>query len=78
MIFIKIVFVPILAFDNSKYLGKKSIKKIIRIVPTQEVKTPSKSTIKKPVAKKIIKKSPAKAVTKKAPAKKVKTFIKKK
>ena len=78
MIFIKIVFVPILAFDNSKYLGKKSIKKIIRIVPTQEVKTQSKSTIKKPVAKKIVKKTPAKAVTKKAPAKKVKTFIKKK
>lgn len=60
--FIKIVFIPMLAFDKSKYLGKK---------------TPAKTTTlpaKKVVIKKIIKKAPAK----KAPAKKVKTLITKK
>ena len=74
MILIKFIFVPILAFDKSKYLGKTATKKIIRILPAQEIKTPTK----KPITKKIVKKTPTKAATKKAPAKKVKTLIKKK
>ena len=49
--FLKVIFIPILAFDNSKYLGKKAVSKHVTKV------------IAKPVAKKVIKKkSPVKKV----------------
>lgn len=68
LILVNIVFVPILAFDKSKYLGNKTTK-------------PATKGIAKPVAK-VIDKVPAKKVVKKAPAKKVvkkvKTLTKKK
>lgn len=64
ILFIKIVFVPILAFDNSKYLGKKATKKAAKPVAKPIIKTPTKKVIKKkPAAKKIIKK--VKILTKK-------------
>ncbi|MCX6824276.1 MAG: DUF5684 domain-containing protein [candidate division SR1 bacterium] len=66
--FIKIVFIPILAFDNSKYLGKKVTKPVAKMIVTPASKAPVKA-----VAKKVIKKAPAKKVVKK-----VKTLIKKK
>lgn len=62
LVFIKIVFIPILAFDNSKYLGKKAVNKPIAVKP-----------VAKAPAKKIVKKTPAKKVVKK-----VKTLAKKK
>jgi len=58
--FIKIVFIPMLAFDNSKYLGKK--------VAAKKVEA---KVVTKPVAK-----APAKKVIKKAPLKKVKLLKK--
>jgi len=66
--FIKIVFIPILAFDNSQYLSKKVTKPVVRMIATPASKAPVKA-----VAKKVIKKAPAKKVVKK-----VKTLIKKK
>lgn len=52
ILFVKIVFIPILAFDGSKYLGKKTV-----------AKTSVKPTLKKAPAKKVIKKkAPAKKV----------------
>lgn len=68
MLFVKIVFIPILAFDKSKYMG--TAKKITKATPVTPVK---KVTVKKPV-----KKAPAKKVTTKKPIKKVKTLTKKK
>ena len=68
--FVKVIFIPILAFDNSTYLGKKSVTK----TATHLTRTVSKAPAKKVVVKKIIKKAPAK----KAPVKKVKTLITKK
>lgn len=72
LIFLKFIFIPILAFDDSKYLGKK-----ISSTPTARpvaqrpmAKTPAK---KRAPAKRIIKRT-----IKKAPVKKVKTITKKK
>lgn len=62
ILFVKIVFIPILAFDGSKYLGKKAATKV---ASKPLIKTPAK----KVTAKKVIKK--------KAPAKKVKLLKKK-
>lgn len=71
--FLKIIFIPILAFDDSKYLGKKEVAKggaKATIVTTARPIT--KAPIKKVVAKKIIKKAPAKKVaTRQSPKKKV-------
>ena len=73
MLFIKIVFVPILAFDDSKYLGKK-------VMTKAATKPIAKVVAKAPVKKVVVKKAPAKKVvkktTKKAPAKKVKLLKK--
>jgi len=69
MLFIKIIFIPILAFDNSKYLGKKYTKVVTRGIAKPVAKTP----VKKAVAKKVIKKPVAKKIVKK-----VKTLTKKK
>ncbi len=69
ILFIKIVFIPILAFDNSKYLEKKNAKPIVK-----NIAKPANTPITTP-AKKVSAKKP---VTKKAPAKKVKTLTKKK
>lgn len=55
--FIKIVFIPILAFDNSKYLGKKAAKPVAKVV--------AKAAVKKAPAKKVVKKAPTKKVVKK-------------
>ncbi len=64
--FLKVIFIPILAFDDSKYLGNKAVAKpAAKIVAKPIAKAPT--TVGKP-AKKIIKK--------KAPAKKVKTLKK--
>ena len=62
------MFIPILAFDNSQYLGKKATKPVARMIATPASKAPVKA-----VAKKVIKKAPTKKVVKK-----VKTLIKKK
>lgn len=70
IIFIKIVFIPILAFDDSKYLGQKIAKPAAKVFTKPVTKAPA--TTSKP-AKKIIKKAPAKKVVKK-----VKTLTKKK
>ena len=77
--FLKVIFIPILAFDNSKYLGKKGIAKpAIKAIPAKTTAakpaTPAKKVIaKKPAIKTPIKKAPvnnrAKASTTKAPAK---------
>lgn len=60
--FLKIIFIPIIAFDNSKYLGKK--------ITTKAIVKPIVKTIEKPVAKKpakrVIKRTVKKAPTKKA------------
>lgn len=72
ILFLKIVFIPILAFDNSKYLGKKTTKAIVKnIAKTTPV---AKAPAKKVVAKKVATKKPAA----KKPIKKVKTLTKKK
>lgn len=49
--FIKVVFIPILAFDDSKRNGKKAVAKAV-----------AKAPIKKVPAKKIVKKAPVKKV----------------
>ncbi len=64
IIFLKVIFIPILAFDDSKYLNKKTV-----------VKTATTHT---PTPKIIAKATPVKATVKRAPAKKVKTITKKK
>jgi len=61
--FLKIIFIPILAFDNSTYLNKKIIAKVTTHTPTPKT---------------ITKGAPVKTIAKKAPAKKVKTLTKKK
>jgi hypothetical protein len=68
ILFVKVVFIPILAFDNSKYLGKKFAKSVTKITTTPVTKAPAKKIVKK-----VIKKAPAKKVVKK-----VKTLTKKK
>lgn len=71
---LKIIFIPILAFDDSTYLGKKiGTKKIAKPTTITTTQTITKAPIKKAVAKKIIKKSPAKKTTTPAPKKKVVT-----
>lgn len=63
--FVKIVFIPILAFDDSKYLGKKPIVKTISKPITKTItKAPAKPTAK------VIAKAPIKAPAKKVIAKK--------
>lgn len=77
ILFIKIIFIPILAFDKSKYMEtitKEITKEITKAIPT----TPIKKIITKKNVKKVIKKIPAKKVTTKKPIKKVKTLTKKK
>ena len=64
IIFLKVIFIPILAFDDAKYLGHNATKKA--------------PVIHTPIHKTIEKKAPVKVVAKKAPAKKVKTLTKKK
>jgi hypothetical protein len=49
--FLKIIFIPILAFDNSKYLGKKSVKKVAAKAPVK--KAPTRKAIKKAPVKKV-------------------------
>lgn len=66
LLFVKIVFVPILAFDNSKRSGKKAAAK------------PIAKPVAKPVAKAPVKKAPAKKAPAKKVVKKVKTLTKKK
>ena len=72
IIFLKFIFIPILAFDDSTYLGNKMINKQTTrpIAQRPMAKTPAK---KKAPAKRIIKRT-----IKKAPVKKVKTITKKK
>lgn len=70
LLFVKIVFVPILAFDNSKRSGKKSVAKPI----TKPITKP----VAKPIAKAPVKKAPAKKAPAKKVVKKVKTLTKKK
>ena len=67
ILFLPFIFIPILAFDKSTYMGKKTI------VKSFPEKAMVKSAVKKAPAKKVIKKAPAKKVIKK-----VKTLIKKK
>lgn len=67
--FIRIIFIPILAFDDSQRNPKQPTKTVVKSKITPTKKTP----IKKAPAKKIIKKAPAKKVIKK-----VKTLAKKK
>ena len=74
LILIKVVFVGILAFDNSKYLGKKTVTKTAtKGIAKPVAKAPAKKVVAKAPAKKIVKKAPAKKVVKK-----VKTLTKKK
>ncbi len=49
--FIKIVFIPILAFDDSKYLAKRSVVKIISKPAISEPIIPTKAPIRKAVKK---------------------------
>ncbi len=63
ILFLPFIFIPILAFDKSRYMGKKVI----------VTSFPEKAMVKSAV-----KKAPAKKVVKKTPVKKVKTLIKKK
>ncbi len=60
-IFLPFIFIPILAFDNSKYLGRKAIAKpVLRKAPAKviakipAVKTPAKKVIAKAPVKKVI------------------------
>jgi len=69
ILFLKIVFIPILAFDNSKYLGKKIAKPTIK-----SIAKPTNTPVVKAPTKKVAAKKPA---AKKAPAKKVKTLKRK-
>lgn len=74
ILFLKFIFVPILAFDDSKFLGNKNISVHTIKTPTAPIAKPvvKKPMIKKPVANKI-----TKPVAKKA-AKPAKKVIKKK
>ena len=77
MLFVKIIFIPILAFDNSKYMGTvKKANKTTPVTPTK--KAAVKKIVKKTPTKKITKKAPAKKAPTKKPVKKVKTLTKKK
>ena len=70
--FLKIIFIPILAFDDSKYLGKKTIANKATKA-TSETGRPivKASTVQKAPIKKVIKKpSTARTSAKKAPTKK--------
>ncbi len=81
MILVKIVFIPILAFDDSKYLSKKAIIKPIAKPVIKAVVKPAAKVAKpaaKPVAKAPVKKAPAKKAPAKKVVKKVKTLTKKK
>lgn len=49
--FLKVIFIPILAFDDSKYLGKKVTKPVAKVA----VKAPAKKVIKKKAAVKKVK-----------------------
>lgn len=66
IIFLKIIFIPILAFDDSTYLGKK-VNKVVVKTPVKIVARPAKRVIvRKPVAKKpavVIAKPVAKVAT---------------
>ena len=71
IIFLKMIFIPILAFDDAEYLEKKSASKVVA-KPINKVRT-------KPVAKKEVSTPVVKApARKKTPVKKVKTLTKKK
>lgn len=63
LILVKIVFVPMIAFDDSKYLGKKVTKPINKVIDKPVAKVPAKKIIKKAPAKKVVKK--VKTLTKK-------------
>jgi len=65
ILFFSIVFIPILAFDDSKYLGKKA-KSVSKVIAKPVAKAPMK---------KVVKKAPTTAGK---PVKKVKTLKKKK
>ncbi len=75
--FLKIIFIPILAFDDSKYTVKKMNTRPITKVPVKvEAKPVAKAEVKpaiKPVAKAPVKK----IIKKKAPAKKIENPVKK-
>lgn len=73
--FLKIIFIPILAFDNSKYLGKQATKTIAK--PSIVVAKPvvAKTTATKAPVKKVWKRT---APVKKAAPKEVKKVTKKK
>ncbi len=78
ILFVKIVFIPILAFDNSKR-GKQAKKPVATPIAKAPIKkTPVKKVIKKTPAKKTIKKTPIKKSPAKKPIKKVKTLKSKK
>lgn len=78
LLFVRIVFIPILAFDDSKYLGKKAIAKPIAKPIAKTITKPVAKVITKPVAKAPVKKAPAKKTPAKKVVKKVKTLTKKK
>jgi len=66
ILFVKIIFIPILAFDDSKYLKKKTTKPISKVVAKPIIKPINKPVAKAPVkapAKKVVKKT--KPLTKK-------------
>ncbi len=71
IIFLKMIFIPILAFDDAEYIGKKSVSKVVdKPVHKARNKQIEKKKVSKPVAK-----APAK---KKTPIKKEKIITKKK
>lgn len=65
ILFLKVIFIPILAFSKSTYLGKKTV--------TKKAAPAAKPTTKKAVTKKRVKKPVAKKSA--TPVKKVKTLI---
>lgn len=74
LVFLKVIFIPILAFDNSKYLSKKNSVKVSSPTPKKPTKTPAKKTpTPKARAKKTPTKKPASPARKQA-VKKVKTI----
>lgn len=76
---LKIVFIPILAFDDSKYLGQKGTTKSIIDQPTINTKKSTKITpVKKFTTKKIIKKASSPKKTSVKPTSKKKPVTKKK
>ncbi len=83
MLLLKFIFIPILAFDDSKYLSTKSkttfTTKTITTPAKKIIVTPSVAVATKKVVKKTITKKPiAKKVTKKTPKPAPKKIIKKK